>query len=255
MKLEGAVFFYQFLVNLLLILGTNRLTGYSGRNWRSVLAAALAGVYATVCLLRKFWFLGAPAWRGVSFLVIGLTAFGPGKTGLSGSAVYILLQLALEGMAVNSPKGGYGMVLWGAALYLLCRIGFSSGFLGQEFVEVKLNYSGRTHTLRALRDTGNRLTDPITGERVFVAGADVGVQILGLKREDFRDPAKTLVREQVPGLRLIPYSTADQCGALMLALRFPNTLVGRKKRDVMVAFAPENIGGKEGYRMVTGGAL
>ncbi len=48
----------NFLVDFLLILGTNRLTGFPPEYWRSAAAAGLGGVYGAACLLPGFSFLG-----------------------------------------------------------------------------------------------------------------------------------------------------------------------------------------------------
>ena len=53
------------VVDLLLLVGTNRLTGFPTQ-WKRVLpAAVLGGCYSGACLLRGFRFLGGLLWRGV----------------------------------------------------------------------------------------------------------------------------------------------------------------------------------------------
>ena len=107
----------------------------------------------------------------------------------------------------------------------------------------------------ALRDTGNNLRDPITGEQVLVAGADVAMELLGWTRDQIVHPVETMARGTIPGLRLIPYRAVGQSGSLLPALRFHGARVGGSTGDVLVAFAPEELGRGEAYRMLTGGVV
>lgn len=245
------LFALNFLVELLLLLGTNRLTGFPPELGRVVLGAMLCGIHAAACLAPGFSFLGSALWRWCRFFLTVILVFGLGRSALSRGAVYLLLCLALEGIATGAGEGKEAALLfWSGVVYLLCRAGFGGA---REYVGVELTYRGATHSILALRDTGNLLRDPLTGEGVLVAGADVGSRILGLPEGAFRDPVEVLTK--VPGLRLIPYQTIGQGGSMMPALRFRNARIGGGRRDVLVAFAPEVIGRGEGYQMLTGGAL
>lgn len=245
------LFAMNFLVELLLLLGTNRLVGFPPELGRATLGALLGAIHAVACMLPGFSFLGNALWRWCRFFLTVVLVFGLNRSALSRGAVYLLLCLALEGIAAGAGEGKEAALLfWGGGVYLLCRAGYGGG---REYVDVELTYRGATHSVLALRDTGNLLRDPVTGEGVLVAGADVGSRILGLPEGDFRDPVEVL--EKVPGLRLIPYNTIGQEGSMMPAARFRNARIGKGRRDVLVAFAPEIIGRGEGYQMLTGGAL
>ena len=89
----------------------------------------------------------------------------------------------------------------------------------------------------------------------MVAGADVARDLLGWDRDQILHPVETLAMGEVPGLRLIPYRAVGQPGSLLPALRFRDAKIGKTKRDVLVAFAPEELGQGEGYRMLAGGVV
>ena len=125
----------------------------------------------------------------------------------------------------------------------------------QTYVPVTLRREGQELKVLALRDTGNTLRDPITGEPVLVAGADVAQELLGLTAHQLAHPVETLARGAMPGLRLIPYRAVGQSGGMLLALRMKDAQVGKTRGDVVVAFAPEVVGRGEVYRMLTGGAV
>ena len=70
------VMLLNFLVDALLIMGTNRLTGYPVMVGRTASAAALGSLYSGVCLLPGFRFLGGNLWRITSLAVMSGIAFG-----------------------------------------------------------------------------------------------------------------------------------------------------------------------------------
>ena len=252
--LDG-VFLLNGLVDLLLILGTNRLTGFPPNLKRAIAGGVLGGIYGSVCLIPGFSFLGNLLWRLVFLLLICMTAFGWSLGGLRRGAIFLLLSMALGGIAAGAGARDFlAVCLCAGMIWLLCRIGFAGQF-GRAHVPVELNWQGRTVKLFALHDTGNRLTDPVTGEQVLVCGADVGAELMDLPESAFRDPAALLAEGRIPGLRLIPYHSVGQPGGLMAAVRLRNIRIGEGKQDPLVAFAPHRIGSGEGYRMLTGGMM
>ena len=248
------VMLLNFLVEFLLILGTNRLTGHPPGIRGGVLASMLGGLYAGACLLPGFQFLSGVLWRGIFLGVMVVLAFGWDKTAIHRSAVFLLLNLALGGLATGINPGNFlDLLFCGLLLWLLCRVGFGIDSVQPIYTPVELNWQGRVVKLLALRDTGNTLRDPITGESILVCGADVGEELLGLAKSRFADPAGTMAMGVVPGMRLVPYHTVGQSGGMMLALRLKHVRIGQRYTDPLVAFAPQEIGKGEVYRMLTGG--
>jgi hypothetical protein len=99
----------------------------------------------------------------------------------------------------------------------------------------------------ALRDTGNTLRDPITGEAVTVLSPALGEK-LGIPEEVLRDPAGAML----PGLRLIPARTVGG-GGLLAAVRCDSVTIGGRAVGTLVAFAREDFGNGE-YQALTGGS-
>ena len=96
---------------------------------------------------------------------------------------------------------------------------------------------------------------PKTGEQVLVAGADIAEKLLGLTTQQLLHPVETLSKSTFPGLRLIPYRSVGQPGAMLLAVRFQNARVGKRQMHPLVAFAPQRIAAGEMYQMLTGGVI
>ena len=232
----------NFLVDLCLMLGVNRLAGHPPGFPRAAAAAALGGGYAGACLVPGLSFLSNGLWRAVSLGLMGWTAFGTGRSGWQRSVLFVVLSMALGGIAVAMETGG--VVLWAGALAALCRMGFRR--LGREIVPVEVTYGGRTVRCMALLDTGNALRDPITGEQVTVLSPKLGEK-LGIPAESLRDPTA------VPflGLRLIPARTVGG-GGLLAAVRCEGVRIGGRAGGTIVAFAREEFGQGE-YQALTGG--
>lgn len=233
----------NFLVDLLLLLGTNRLAGFPMALGRCVGAAALGGIYSGACLVRGFRFLGSAVWRMVFLGLICLIAFGFGAGAKKRWGLFVLLSMALGGIAISVGNGQFlSLILCAGGLWLLCRVGFGGRAGGREYVPMTLSYDGKTVQLTALRDTGNTLRDPITGEQVFLICSDAAERLTGLSRNQMLHPLETLASRPIPGLRLIPYRAVG-CGAgMLLAMRFEEVRLGREVRPAVVAFAPEGMG-------------
>ena len=102
------VFGLTFFVDLLLILGTNRLAGYPSGIKRAVPAGLLGGCYATLCLIPSFSFFGKGAWQIVTLGLFVLVAFGLNHSTLRRTVTWLLLKFALHGAAASFENGGFG---------------------------------------------------------------------------------------------------------------------------------------------------
>ena len=250
------VFLLNVLVDFLLLMGTNRLAGYPPGWRRAVPAALLGGIYASACLIPEFHFLGSSFWRIVMLLMMALLAFGMNRSLPHRLAVFVLLSMALGGIASGTDSREIGSVICcGVVLWLLCRMGFRGQVGVREYVPVKLRLGDKSISRIALRDTGNTLTDPLTGEQVLVAGEDAAAELFGLTDYQLRHPVETLAVGGAPGMRLIPYRSVGNPAGLLLAYRFHSARIGEKSADPLVAFAPERIGGGDVYQMLAGGVI
>lgn len=230
-------------VDLLLLVGTNRLTGFPTQ-WKRVLpAAVLGGCYSGVCLLRGFHFLGGLLWRGVFLGLIAAIAFGWNRSFWKRCAVFVLLSMTLGGVALTlGNPDGVALMFSGCGLWVLCVLGFGDGIGKREYVTVTLSRGNQTCTVVALRDSGNTLTDPITGEQVLVVSGDIAGKLTGLTASQLRSPLETLARNPGMGLRLIPFRAVGNGSGMMLGMRFAEVRIGNRNQSAVVAFAAEGIG-------------
>lgn len=240
----------RFVVVLLLLIGAKRLC-YGSYDWpRCLLAAGIGGLYAWACLLPELNFLGNTLWYIVFLTIMGSICFGWKQNSARSIIVFILLNLVLDSIVSE------GAELWRAllgvlGLVVLCILGSFGGSGG--LVPVHLTHGDKKVSVMALRDTGNTLTDPVTGKPMLVIGAQVANKLTGLTEEQLKKPVESV--GLLPGLRLVPYSTIGRSGALMLAMRLQEVTIGSWKGSGLVAFAPECLGSHTTYQALTGGTL
>lgn len=245
----------NFLVDFMLLLGTNRLSGFPAAPLRCALAAALGAVYSGACLLWSFRFLGSTLWRLVSLGLMSAIAFGLDRSAVKRGGVFLLLSMALGGMAMSMGSGDFPTLILAAVLCaLLCRLSFGETVGSREYVPVTLHWNGSSVSFVALRDSGNTLRDPITGEQVLVVSAGIAQKLTGLSQQQLADPLGTLAGHPLPGLRLIPYHSVGS-GGMLLAMRFDKVKAGSRECSALVAFAPEGLGNGEMYQGLTGGVV
>ena len=246
----------NFSVDLLLLLTVDHIRGQTTKTGRYCLAASVGGIYGGCCIFPGLAFLGYPIWRLVILAAIGVIAFGCRKSSVHGCALFVLLSMALGGIMQAMGDERISSLLLGAALLLgLCVFGFHGWVSHQELVEVELFAQGKKEKLLALRDTGNGLRDPVTGQQVLVADAQSARTLFGLDRQQLRCPIETVAAGIVPGLRLIPYRTVGQSAGMLVAIRLEHVRIGKWQGSTLVAFAPEGLGENQAYRALTGGMV
>ena len=243
----------NFLVDWLLLLGVNRISGFPPGFGRTAAAAALGGGYAGACLVPGWGYLSSGVFRAISLGLISLAAFGPGRGGIRRGVLFVLLSMALGGLALTVGAGGFrGIPGCAGALGLLCRLGFRGKPGTERFQTVFIRHREKTVRLTAFSDTGNALRDPVTGEPVLVVDRDIGEKLLNLSQEQLASPETVLAERPGEGFRLIPYQTIASEGGLLLALRCEEVTVGGRKTGGLVGFAPARLGDGT-YSALTGG--
>ncbi len=247
---------FNFLVDFFLLLGTNRLSGFPGSPGRCALGAALGGAYSGACLLPGFSFLGNILWRTVFLGLIAMVSFGLSRSAAKRAGVFLLLSMALGGIALSLGRGDMpGLLLASALVWVLCILSFGGTIGGREYIPVTLTWGTRTVSLTALRDTGNTLRDPITGEGVLVVSGEIGQALTGLTAQQLSSPMETMLHPPMPGLRLIPYRAVGCPAGMLLGLRISQVQLNGREQSAIVAFAPEGLGCPGGVQALTGGIV
>lgn len=244
----------NFIVDFFLLLGTNRLCGFPMSLLRLVLAAAFGGVYGGICLIPKLYFLGNTFWRVIFLAIISGIAFGFSRSALRRGVIFVLLSMALGGIALGLGNGGFwALVAAAMGVSIMCIVGFRERIGNASYVPVELSYGGKHMRLTALCDTGNTLTDPVTGRSVLVVDGKVAEHLTGLTNQQLRNPVEAITQEALPGLRLVPYRSIGQSSGLLLALWLQDVKIGQWCGGSLVAFAPDGLNSEGAYQALTGG--
>jgi len=174
---------WDLAVDYLLLRGTARLAGRSVRRGRLLLAAAAGAAYSVAALA-----LALPVWTLLpAMLLMCAAAFWKTGRWLRLTLLFSLLACSLGGgvLLLGRVCGGmerlvrgvvYARLPWGVFFaaaglsYLLLTVVFRDGAKrgGGGFVHARVECGGRVVEVRLLRDTGNALADPLTGEGVPV---------------------------------------------------------------------------------------
>ena len=191
------LFLLNAALNYLLLLGSARLGGGVIRHGRLALAAALGGVYAAAALWPPLAFFRALGMKAVALALMLLAAFGPARRTVRLGALFLALAFCLGGVTLLCVQllgtgllllssGAYypvsmaGLLTLAGSLYLIAYVVFShiAEHGGGEIVPVTLSLGAHSVQVRALRDTGNTLRDPITNERVLVTDWQTAASLL-----------------------------------------------------------------------------
>ncbi len=237
---------FSFFVHGLLLAGANSLCGDRAQPLRCAAAALVGGFYAAGCLCRGFAFLGRPWWRVTLLLVMGMLAFDLCVGAVRKTLVFLLLALALDGITGGSlPK-----ILPGAVLIWVLS---TANLRRKDCVRITVKHCGRTLELLALRDTGNGLRDPVSGEAVLILGADAAKNLVDLDRKELQDPVDTFTKKRLPGMRLLPYRTVGQGNGMLLGMRLEEVRINGRPGGNLVAFAPEGLDREGKFQALAGG--
>lgn len=262
------VFLLNTLLNYALLRTARLLTGGREGGWRLWGAAGFGGLYAVLVLLPPLRFLGSLPGQTAAFALLCIIAFGDPRRYWRDGLWFLGVCCAFAGLVLAAAaflripailRGGrvYYRIrpwlllalsggLWGGCRLFLCRF---ARHRGRELVRLRLELMGRHTLCVALRDTGNTLADPLTGAPVLTARWQVAARLLpelGLRQQDFADPAELLRRLRLlrPELRtrLIPYRAVGTEGGLLPAIRMDRVLEdGKPSAAQLVAFCPTEL--------------
>ncbi|MGF0005730.1 sigma-E processing peptidase SpoIIGA [Eubacteriales bacterium SGI.150] len=275
-----ALFLLNLIVNYLLLLAAAKLAGEPLRRLRLAAGAALGGLYAAAIFFPGMGFLTHPLCKLGAAVLMLLTGFGGSRRLLRVTLVFFGLSCAFGGgIFAIGLLGGRGLTLRNGVLYsvmdlriLLLSAAVCYAVLTlvfrrtarhgrREVLPAVLILEGRRVAVNALVDTGNTLTDPVTGRPVMVAEGSLLSPLLPgeriLDEKALRDPVGTLERlsrgERGRRFRLLPYQAVGvECG-MLLALRLDDARVGAEDYGgILVALSPNPVSDGGGYSALIG---
>ncbi len=250
------LFFLNLLADYLLCLSAGRAAGLRLKRGRYLAAALLGASYAAAVWLPGFAFLASPVWKLAAGLLMAMIAYGGEERPLRCALCFFAVSAAFGGALWAVSGGGpAGLSLPALGLsFTVCYALFEVFFRArtalnrQRRVPVRVRFLGREADFLALVDTGNGLSDPLSGAPVLVACAHA-------LRPLFRDcgallelpPVELLERSaalpELKGkLRLLPFSALGGAGVLPVFRPEKLFIDGREDRDRLVGISPRASG-------------
>ncbi len=276
------LFLLNAVIDYLLLLSAARLAGEPLCRLRFGAGAVLGGCYAVALFLPGLEYLSHPLCRGASAMLMMLVAYGGSRRLLRQGLLFLLLTCALGGGVVAiGLLGQQGLTLGNGVFYsaldlkmvllsaavcygvltLVFRRLASHTVLSGELISAKLTLGERKLELTALVDTGNTLTDPVSGQPVMVAEGECLSSLFPSthrpRLEDLRDPAGGMARLGTGAwrgrFRLLPYRSVGMDRGLLLAVRVDAAaLNGQEHGPMLVALSPTPVSDGGGYRALVG---
>lgn len=243
----------SFAVNFLLLLGTNRLINALSRIKCIMIGAIIAAAHNVICVAMDFRVFGSIWWNLAFLFISGLVAFGLSYKSVAKTLLFMLLSMALSWLTAGTG-GGMWMGFAGAMfIFFLCLHLVEQRKEHSNLTPVELCYQNTRVSIWALRDTGNKLIDPLSGNPVLVVGPKVAEMLLGLSKTQLEHPVESVGK--LPGLRLIPYHTVGQDNGFLLGMKLSKIRIGNWQGSSVVAFAPCGLGERQMYQGLIGGNL
>jgi stage II sporulation protein GA (sporulation sigma-E factor processing peptidase) len=265
----------NWVVDYCLLAAAARLGGEPMRRVRLALAAALGAGYAGLAALPPLAVLSHPVGQAAAGVLLVVAAYGNSDRLVHLGGLFLVLACAFAGglmaLSLAQGKGTVGISLRGTLIAAALCYGALTLVLGRSFAHrqtagetqpITFTHRGRSVTLLALVDTGNTLSDPLTGRPVVVVEGEKLAPLLPelapLTRERLSDPAALLGEGgRRLGLRLLPYRAVGVAWGLLLALRLDQVaLGGRTLGSCLAALSPTPLSDGGGYSaLVSAGIL
>lgn len=241
------------MMDSLLLMAVKKVLRCSVRNWRVFLGGALGAVLTCILVVLPLQaVVKIPLYyAGINgaMLRVGLK-IQRGRDFLKAFAILYTAAFLMGGMLqILRPWLRTGSLFFTAAVpiyYLLCIIWqYMSRLRSQnrQICEVILHMGAEQYRVYALVDTGNRLTDPVSGEPVSVIDPACAQQMPEKNEED-------------RGIRYIPYRTVGGDGVMQVfrAEQMKIVLRGERReytiRHPIIGICERRISGKEDYQMI-----
>ena len=226
-----SVFLFNALLDYLLFLSTARLAGIPLRRRRYLLCGVLGGLYAAAVFLPGLGFMASRWMELVSAALMGLIAFGGERRMFRCMAVFLAVSATFGGAiwALSLQTGALPVIdlrlligCFAVCYTVLSIIARSrSRAADRRTAAIELSLNGRHCCFTALIDSGNCLSDPVTGAEIVVISPGALRPLLPESAAllEIADPVELVTAagespELAGRMRLIPFSALGGTGLL-----------------------------------------
>ncbi len=268
------LFFVNLIINTSLILCLGYILKLPLKTVRIILASAVGAIYSCLVFVGDFSALSSLVMRFLFACLIVVTAFGANGvfSVIKRSLIFILLTVAMGTLMLaflyfsnmGIRLGGViknGVFYFDIPTHYIIFFSVGAYFLivafqklikrstKRSFARIKLYRLGKAVELTALIDTGNMLTDPLTGRKVIIAEAKTLSPLFSFDIENMLSDEENLPL----GFRLIPYSSIGKKNGLLAAFVPDLVEIDAKKADnVITAVFDGVLSGRGDYNALIG---
>lgn len=249
------LFVLNCAIDYFLLLATAKVRALPLRRWRFAIAGVFGGLWCCLALLPELIWLGSSVMKTVLGMAMCLIAFGRDGKLWRSFGVFWGLSL-LFGGAVWAAGLRRGLDPHGTLVKLDMRVlllSFAVCWVGVSLVfrhsaakaertvhDITVFRKGQCVYLRALRDTGNELYDPLTGRRILIAQADA-LHALFEPQERLALHGSFEQLSSLRGFHLIPYASLGGSGLLPCFRPDRVTVDGEARDDLAVAVCEQTL--------------
>lgn len=255
-----------FLINLIadyvLLVAACRVSSLSPRRLRCLLSALFGAVFAVLSVVPGFRFLSTVPYRFAIAAAMGVIAFGGEEGVLRRIAVFIAVSASFEGFitALGPATLDLRVLLFSfPVFYIILSLisAYRAKIHTRRTVDVSIRFLGRSGSFRALVDSGNCLTDALSGGDVLIVRAAALRDIFRENAEilNIVDPVEFIsALDNFPELRgrfrLVPYSALGGGGMLPVFRAEEVIIDGKTAASRLCGIAPILHG--DGFDAITG---
>ncbi len=265
------LFLINMAVNYLALLCSAKICGVILKRLRFLLGAVTGAVYSVLVLLPRFEFLTSPFIKIAAGVLIALLAFGGMKKLFRMTLMFFTISALIGGMvlAVSLITGGAftadsiftpvtlrAMVIAFALSYAVMTLVFKRAAAKRKsVVEVGIKLDDKAVRVLAMEDTGNLLTEPMTGKQVMVAELSELLPLFAPETREILEkikmrPASEIFEELANTggrrFRLIPFTSVGTERSMLLAFRADKVSIrGKEQAQMFVAISPNQLGAEE----------
>ena len=245
-------FLLNLLADYLVVLSAARVCSLRLKRIRYLISALVGAAYSVLVLLPGFEFFANTLSKFCCALLMAYIAYGSEREPLRCFGVFLGIS-ALFGGLVWAAGGSLPikeLVCCFALSYALLSFFFKdrASLPLKKRLEVELELGGKTAKFLALADTGNSLTDPLSGSNVMIVCPQVLKPLFPETATLLNLPATELleISGQIPDLkgrfRLLPYSVVGSHGLLAVFKADKIKLDGKEENELLVALSPSAAG-------------
>ncbi len=267
--------FYNFAVDYLILHAAAEIAGIRIRRRRIAIGAFIGALYGAVTAIFPIEWIRLLPFQLLVMAAMLLVSFGWKSSLIRLSVCYGAVSAAFAGtvMAV-SYAAGYPQPETGLKVrprLLLLSIGVCDLFLTMALKSLKrkvldgrelcltVAFRGKSTSVTAIRDTGNRLRDPITGRNVMVVDGEAlrtlfsheAIEVLASDESPEKKLEALQSVQEAAGFTLVPYHTVGESAALMLCF-YPDWIEidGTGKQKGIVGISPMLLSKSRGIQAI-----